>query len=646
MADPTAAGDEPAKVETTQKTEKPAEAVPSAEKPADHVAISLSGNVVDEKTGRPITNFIVQGGFVDKKDPGKILWGGFGTEGGRPNLTGEFSLPTLLDWSAGQRARIVASGYVSQPILSEPPKAGVKELRGLVVVMKRGREVSGHVFDYTGKPVKGAGVYVAGDYHLNIAGGRAKMPAGPYAGQDDRKAVRFTTDAEGAFTATGISGDTDRLAITCAALDLWVVPIPKADDTQPLEIRLPQPGRLVVHYDIPGAPEKAEIFMQLHIWEMPELQGAGNERYEPIQHHVELVLDNLTPGEYTIDRRKSLGQWEKPMLDRRTVKVEAGKTTVTDFVRPKGAPIAGQVTGLDQIDAAKAVPPHVYVRVLPPEGRGGPFGAAVIDELLLALGGKSVDGKFTTERMPPGRYKVQAAIYSGNMRSPTFEGEALVTVPEEGQPEPVTIPLSKAGLRSRGSEQQCRQRPSWISERHGDGSRTSRRTLVVCQPRLVGEREGTIPGRDSSEIQGNSQTTGDCNHVTANTSSRVSMDAAGGDRVARPGDDSRFRSNGICRLDDRARKHSHRRPRLTTSILGRLDCLVELATCQLRLNNSLVCRLGIFNVKPKGVQKKIDCFRRQLKHDLASVTGFLSKRPLRLTHHSRHHVPRAALACA
>ena len=344
MASSAASGEEPAKAAAAKTAEKPDAPVPSAEKPADHIMLAISGNVVDEKTGRPITNFIVQGGWVDKEDPNKIQWGGWGTQRGSANPTGAFDLPFLLDWSRGDRVRIVASGYVSQPILSEPPKAGVKEMRGIVVVMKRGREVSGHVLDSTGKPVKDARVYVVGDYHLNIAGGKARSEVPSQdpgsRNEEDRKAVRFTTDADGAFTATGIGGDSDHLAITCPVLDLWAVPVPKGDeDSEKLEIHLPQAGRLVVHYDIAGAPEKAEVFMQLHVWDIPALKAVGSSRYEPIEQHVELVLDNLTPGQYTIDRIKTLGRWERPMLDRRDVKVEAGKTTVTDFVRPRARPL-------------------------------------------------------------------------------------------------------------------------------------------------------------------------------------------------------------------------------------------------------------------------------------------------------------------
>ena len=420
-------------------------------------SIELSGRVVDDATGKPVSNFSIQGGRVDDKDPAKITWG-YSLETRGSNPKGEFS--AHLGWSAGWRSRIVAGGYVSQPILTELPKDGGTQITGLVIRLKRGRQVSGHVFDHAGKPVKDAGVYVVGNPSINLTGGKAMEVHGELG--EDKKAIRVATDADGAFTVTGIGEDAQRIAITSSALDLWVVPVPKGDAANDnLEIRLPQPGKLVVHYDIAGAPDKARLFMQLHTWEMPGWRGVTNERYDPIQQHVEFVLDNLPPGDYTIDRVRELGmktKWGQNLLDRRTVKIESGKTAVTDFVRSKGAPITGQVVGLDQGEVAKAKPTHVFVRVLPPKEERTQW--LIFDVVMLEPDDKLMDGQFTTERIPPGQYKVQAEVYipeteeqrhRTGWRTPAFEGEVLVTVPEEGLPEPVKIQLAPWKFATRGS---------------------------------------------------------------------------------------------------------------------------------------------------------------------------------------------------
>lgn len=415
---------------------------------ADSKSIEMSGHVVDDATGKPVSNFSVQGGHVDDKDPTKINWGySLETRGNNPK--GVLST-NVSGWSAGWRARVVASGYLPQPILTELPNDDAVAITDLVIRLKRGRQVSGHVLDHAGKPVNDAGVYVVGSPSLNLTGGKAMELAGGFV--EDTKAIRVATDADGAFTVTGIGDDAQRIAITSSAIDLWVVPVPKGDGADSLEIRLPQPGKLVVHYDIPGAPEHAKLLLQLHTWEMPGWSGVTDDRYDPIQQHVEFVLDNLPPGDYTIDRSKNPGlksQWEQVLLDRRSFKIESGKTTVTDFVRPTGAPIVGQVIGLDQGEVAKSKPTRVYVHVEPPQqDRLRPL---IFDTLAMEAGNKPMDGKFTTERIPPGKYKVRAEVFipetAEQMRStgevpPAFEGEAVVTVPEQGVPDPIKIQLA------------------------------------------------------------------------------------------------------------------------------------------------------------------------------------------------------------
>lgn len=407
-------------------------------------SIEVSGHVVDAATGKPISNFAIQGGRVDAQDPAKITWG-YTLETRGSNPTGVFS--ATLQWSAGWRSRIVASGYASQPILTALPPGATNKISGLVIRMQRGRQVSGQVFDYTGRPVQDAGVYVVGNPSINLTGGRARELAVGLV--EDPRAIRVATDAAGAYTVTGIGEDAQRIAITCAELDLWVVPVPKEDR---LDIHLPQPGQLVVHYAVAGAPGKAQVLLQMHTWEMPGWSGVTDDRYDPIQQRVACVITNLPPGDYTLDRCKNPGlksQWEQALLDRREIKIASGQTTVSDFVRTNGAPITGQVLGLDQGDVAKAQPTRVYVRILPPQGDR--WGTPAFDVVGLEPGAKPLDGRFTSERIPPGRYKVRAEVFipeteqqrhSTGIVPPAFEGEVLVTVPDQGPPEPVQIPLA------------------------------------------------------------------------------------------------------------------------------------------------------------------------------------------------------------
>ena len=71
----------------------------------------------------------------------------------------------------------------------------------------------------------------------------------------------------------------------------------------------------------------------------------------------------------------------------------------------------------------------------------------------LAIQPPYTDGKFTTERLLPGEYKLIAEAYlpekpqerlDTGIRLPRFIGAVKVTVPKEGKAEPVVIKLEKS----------------------------------------------------------------------------------------------------------------------------------------------------------------------------------------------------------
>ncbi|HSH93720.1 MAG TPA: carboxypeptidase-like regulatory domain-containing protein [Roseimicrobium sp.] len=423
---------------------KPAPATPATKPAAEPRYIDISGTVVDDATGKPVSNFSVQGGKVDDKDPTKITWGYTLETTTSSNPTARFS--SRVQWSGGWRSRIVANGYVGEPILLKLPDESKQTFENVVIRLKRGRRVTGHVLDHTGKPVSDAGVFVVGNPSINLTGGKSMELAGEF--HEDTKAVRFATDANGAFTVTGVAEDRRHIAVTCPAVDLWVAEVPKeGGNIEDLTIRLPEPGKLVVHYDIAGAPEKAQIFLQYHTWDLFKNAGVDNHRYAPIRQHEEMVLNNLAPGEYVIDRAKNSGnayEQARTLLDRRNIKVESGKTVVVDFVRLTGAPIVG----LNDGEVAKAKPTRVIVRVVPV--KEDQWRSVVFDAIAMEKGGKAIQSDFITERMVPGQYKLRVQVfvpetqeqqYSTGIVPPAFVGEVVVTVPENGKPEPVKIAL-------------------------------------------------------------------------------------------------------------------------------------------------------------------------------------------------------------
>ncbi len=407
--------------------------------------IEAHGQVIDDETGKPITLFDEQGGHVDPNDPNKITWGYYL----KPNSGGqEGRFDANIDWGGGWRARIIAGGYLPQPILADPPKPGQTKIEGLVLRMKRGRSISGRVLDHAGKPVKNASLFVVGSRPMEITGEQALMNSSRGL-VEDQSARRDSTDAEGRFTLTGIGEDAKNIAVSCQTVDLWILPAPATDEAaKDFEIRLPEPGKLIVHYDIPGGPEEATIFLQLHTWDREGWKGVDNRRRPTVKQHGELVLDNMTPGLYEVVRDSG------GFLDRRQVTIEPGKTVTSDFIRKAGAPITGRIVGLDREDVQKAKPKRINISVHKPGDERNPlapkFASVAIDPF--DKNGKPSDGSFKTEIIPPGEYLVRAGVfieeppergYRTGLIPPAFEGEAKVTVPEQGAPPPVEIQLKK-----------------------------------------------------------------------------------------------------------------------------------------------------------------------------------------------------------
>ena len=152
-------------------------------------SVEVFGNVVDAETGKPVEAFITQAGKFDPKDPKNVTWGFSETR----NSSGGFR--ATIQWNDGWTARILADGYVPQPVLSEAPPAG-KDRIETVIRLKKGRTVRGRVLDHLGKPVKDASVFAVRSNGLTLAGGRA---VNSFDGEEDRTVRGAKTDSEGRF---------------------------------------------------------------------------------------------------------------------------------------------------------------------------------------------------------------------------------------------------------------------------------------------------------------------------------------------------------------------------------------------------------------------------------------------------------------
>jgi hypothetical protein len=309
----------------------------------------------------------------------------------------------------------------------------------------------GTVIDHAGRGLAGATVYLASNQSLQLVNGQ---PGGGhwYNGRleafDTFKGSKAVTDKDGRFTLPVVGGD--RLVIVAGDM-VWLARVQTGKEQA---IKLPQPGKVTISYDIDGAAQEGVFRLQLMTWDMPDWRGAaGVERYVTCGNGGTLEVDGLPPGEYDVCRWiealrvGDIGQGG--MLDRCALKIEAGKTAKLEFVRTKGCPISGQVVGLKEAGA-----PGAFVNVRPEQATGVPY---IGDDWKLTFFdtlATGPDGQFKTSRIAPGTYMVTAAAYKpevrtsggftdlGGIRMPNLLGKTKVVVPESGEVKPIRIEIA------------------------------------------------------------------------------------------------------------------------------------------------------------------------------------------------------------
>ena len=442
-----------------QKTDPPAEPPAKkaekkeAAKPKIADRITVFGKVVDAETGRPVKKFVIQGGRFgfDPKDPKKHSWG-FSE---RRSRSERFS--TTVQWNKGWTSRIVADGYEPQPVLTKAPPPG-KERIEVTIRLKPGKVVRGVVLDHKGNPVPNASVFAVSRRGLNLVGQKARSGIGD---EEDKSAVRVQTGKDGRFELR--VGEGLALAVATEFLECWQAEIPDGNEP-PYVIQLPEPGTLSIRYNIEGADNEGQVFYQLLSNETKAFHRLYTSNTLKIPNGEGMILRNLPPATYQITRYRlvrtgMMGMGR--MLDRQRIKIESGKTTTVRFIRPDGQRVSGVVLGLKDTNVNEAL-----IRVIPERkpGKENPTDRLFMD-IELDARATNGEGRFTTEKLPPGRYEVLADVYvpltgaarfSTGIPRPRYVGTAKLTVPESGDVAPIEITLKdtqakdKAGVKERG----------------------------------------------------------------------------------------------------------------------------------------------------------------------------------------------------
>jgi len=405
---------------------------------------TTSGRVLDDETGEPIVDFVVQFGTpADPAKPNAVFWNTYlsGNEQ-RPGIFSGLSIQ-----NANSLCRFVAPGYVPQ-IMSTVELMGAPPA-GLDVRLKRGQLVQGVVLDAAGRPVSGARVLLATGDRVYLQDG--KFQYGKFTG------ASTNTDDAGRFTLRGGGASAERVVVIspdghliCPAAQ----PGPGQEVAQQLVVVLPKPATLIVRYDIPGdAPEaKTQIYLRPQDKEMPLWTNLSLGFSLTLSNGGQVVLTNLTPGTYYLSRYKTNGT-QGATVETQTNVVEPGQTRYADMVRTNGQRLRGQVTGLDQ---AKASGGYLYVKSA--EATGIPWPQRSRNEQneykypTFEITQFGADGNFQTAMLKPGDYTVIADVYPPEVRSagisyrntnPDYIGVVKVTVTSNHTP-PVIIKLAQA----------------------------------------------------------------------------------------------------------------------------------------------------------------------------------------------------------
>jgi hypothetical protein len=426
-------GQEPAPLElkeipTVNKAAEPPAAKPAekpAEKPADKPAekpaaktTTIRGKVLDDATGEPIGKLIIQGGKFEPADPKNVSWGY--SEGRSSARDGSFS--TTIRWADGWTARILADGYIPQPVITSAPPDDKDEME-VMIRLRRGPKVRGIVLDHAGKPVKDAAVFALGPTGVNLSAGQAR----------DSEAEPVRTDADGRFEI--LIGEAKSLAVSHTTFDAWPAPIPAKGD---VTIRLPEPARVDIDLAIDGADKESQIFYQLLTEGRKEFTGLRLEREVKMANPGKLSLAALPPGRYQLCRSVMNHLGEIGMgafLEREFFEIKAGETKSIDFVREKGARVRGKFTWPADTKLMGSV---VYVRS--EKAVKSPFDKHEWTTTYAAQTA-AADGTFLTERIAPGKYVLEVKAYvpltqeqrfrTGRI-TPSYSAQVNIEVPAEG----------------------------------------------------------------------------------------------------------------------------------------------------------------------------------------------------------------------
>lgn len=407
---------------------------------AQKTTFQVSGTVVDAETGDPIRGIIIQAGHVDKD--GKTTWG--------YSLKRRANSPTFqasIRWDDGWRARIIAPGYKSHPILQARPE--VEVVKGMVLRLVRGATVKGRVLDFEGQPVNAASLFVVGARTINVHDGKAWNDFGT--STEDKTVAKAISDERGRFTVTGIDDEFSRIAISAKALDLWVVSAKDRDENREWVIKLPQPNSLTIEYDITGGPQPASFMIQMATYDRADWKYVESSQTVEVNNGAKLTLSNLSASAFVVSRLKTIrtgNRGHEVFCEQQRIQV-GPKPGLAKYVRSGGSSVSGRVVGFPTAEKLEEQIEGASVFVLSADDHADPRKRDYKKPAYDALGCDRT-GAFTTEQLAPGKYKLVAHAYrplsptggfTTGVQLPQLVGEADFTISGSKPPGPIQVEL-------------------------------------------------------------------------------------------------------------------------------------------------------------------------------------------------------------
>jgi hypothetical protein len=247
------------------------------------------------------------------------------------------------------------------------------------------------------------------------------------------------------------AGEAKFLGVTHATFDAWPTAIPEQGD---VTIRLPEPAKVEIALDIEGADKESVIFYQLITEGREDFKWLRLENEVKMPNPGKLSIAALPPGRYQFCRNvmnNLEGFGTTGMLERHFFELKAGDAKSIDYVREKGARIRGRVKAPADTKLTGTI---VSVRGLVDQKL--PFNNSEWP-VVHASHTAAKDGTFQTERLLPGKYRLQADAYVPltpeqqirlGIIGPSFRAEIEIEVPAEGElavPDLVLKPIPRDG---------------------------------------------------------------------------------------------------------------------------------------------------------------------------------------------------------